>query len=257
MRTIQFSAMALALLFATVAQAAPGTCKEATDCKGALPAVCKVCKDGSEGCAHWACQGGKCEPEYCGAATGGTPGGEACKVLEDCKGPLPMVCLACTNKKSGCAHWACLKGKCEPEYCGKSQGSAVAVKGACKVADDCKGALPEICQECTGGKQGCAHHVCMAGKCDIRVCPPLVVVIPAPAAPAAATHPPVPPADAVKAGAPPSTAPTVAPEDAKKAAAGNPTHPSSPPADALKATPPVTSKAPKSGPPVPDLSPKK
>jgi hypothetical protein len=48
---------------------AEGSCTSAADCQGALPHVCRLCAgtsgETSEGCAHWACTAGRCEPAYC------------------------------------------------------------------------------------------------------------------------------------------------------------------------------------------------
>ncbi len=41
-------------------------CVTAADCKGALPALCEQCTDGSSGCAHYVCNSGSCEIAYCG-----------------------------------------------------------------------------------------------------------------------------------------------------------------------------------------------
>ena len=43
-------------------------CVTASDCKGALPALCEQCTDGSSGCAHFVCNSGSCEIAYCGNA---------------------------------------------------------------------------------------------------------------------------------------------------------------------------------------------
>jgi len=40
-------------------------CVTAADCKGALPALCELCTDGSDGCAHFTCKSGSCEIAYC------------------------------------------------------------------------------------------------------------------------------------------------------------------------------------------------
>ncbi len=40
-------------------------CATAADCKGALPALCRLCSDGSAGCAHFTCVGGQCAIAYC------------------------------------------------------------------------------------------------------------------------------------------------------------------------------------------------
>ncbi len=46
--------------------AAPSnSCSEASDCSGAVPDFCRVCSDGSEQCAHWACDTGTCQIESC------------------------------------------------------------------------------------------------------------------------------------------------------------------------------------------------
>ncbi len=40
-------------------------CANASDCQGALPALCQQCPDGSSGCAHFECVAAKCEIAYC------------------------------------------------------------------------------------------------------------------------------------------------------------------------------------------------
>lgn len=44
---------------------AAAECALATDCKGALPALCQVCSNGSSGCAHFTCNAGVCAIAYC------------------------------------------------------------------------------------------------------------------------------------------------------------------------------------------------
>jgi hypothetical protein len=78
-------------------------------------------------------------------------------------------------------------GVCEPTLCGpNSPGHAtcsagfycdVAVdvghclpNGSCDDAEDCKGLLPQLCMRCSDGSSGCAHHACVAGKCEIAYC---------------------------------------------------------------------------------------
>jgi hypothetical protein len=43
----------------------PNTCNNATDCVGALPALCQLCADGGTGCAHFTCVAGQCQVAYC------------------------------------------------------------------------------------------------------------------------------------------------------------------------------------------------
>ncbi len=40
-----------------------------------------------------------------------------CQTAANCTGPLPQVCQVCTDGSDGCAHWACVAGKCEITYC--------------------------------------------------------------------------------------------------------------------------------------------
>jgi hypothetical protein len=41
------------------------SCTIAADCTGALPALCASCSDGGYGCAHFACNAGRCETAFC------------------------------------------------------------------------------------------------------------------------------------------------------------------------------------------------
>ena len=88
-----------------------GRCTSASQCRGALPMLCKVCGDGSDGCAHWACVAGKCEIAYCAAPP------PECTKASDCHGALPQICERCASGGSACAHFACVAGKCETEIC--------------------------------------------------------------------------------------------------------------------------------------------
>jgi len=48
-----------------VPDTSPATCASATDCTGALPALCQQCADGGSGCAHFTCVAGQCHVAYC------------------------------------------------------------------------------------------------------------------------------------------------------------------------------------------------
>jgi hypothetical protein len=52
-------------------------CSTATDCKSGLPASCRLCADGSNGCAHFVCYVGFCQIADCGAVAAFTVG-QAC-----------------------------------------------------------------------------------------------------------------------------------------------------------------------------------
>lgn len=122
-------------------------------CTGPLPQSCKVCDDGSDGCAHWVRHHRKCEIQYCKDGSD--------KV---CSGPLPQSCKVCDDGSTGCAHWVNDGGKCEIQYCAPS------TENECNTASDCKGALPQSCQVCADGSNGCAHHECTDHKCTIGYC---------------------------------------------------------------------------------------
>jgi hypothetical protein len=48
-----------------VPDTSPGSCNSATDCTGALPALCQLCPDGGNGCAHFTCVASQCQVAYC------------------------------------------------------------------------------------------------------------------------------------------------------------------------------------------------
>ena len=48
-----------------VPDTSPATCNGATDCTGALPALCQQCASGGTGCAHFTCVAGQCQVAYC------------------------------------------------------------------------------------------------------------------------------------------------------------------------------------------------
>lgn len=51
----------------TLCRCVPDTtsCSTAAECTGPLPALCRVCSDGTSGCAHFACVRGQCTVAYC------------------------------------------------------------------------------------------------------------------------------------------------------------------------------------------------
>lgn len=61
------SSLAFAALIAlsAVAPAQAAWCHRASQCHGALPELCIKCKDGRDGCAHWACVRHRCVVHYC------------------------------------------------------------------------------------------------------------------------------------------------------------------------------------------------
>ena len=45
--------------------------------------------------------------------------GSWCRKASQCHGPLPLVCLKCTNGREGCAHWACVRHRCAIHFCSR------------------------------------------------------------------------------------------------------------------------------------------
>jgi hypothetical protein len=88
-------------------------CVTASDCKGPLSDICKMCGDDRSRCDHWTCSGGKCEAEICPAPA------PVCRTMSDCKGPLPRICRRCADGTLSCTKWACLSGQCQVQVCPK------------------------------------------------------------------------------------------------------------------------------------------
>jgi hypothetical protein len=41
----------------------------------------------------------------------------------------------------------------------------------CRVADECHGPLPQICERCRDGHDVCAHWACVRHRCVVEICP--------------------------------------------------------------------------------------
>jgi hypothetical protein len=41
----------------------------------------------------------------------------------------------------------------------------------CRVADECHGPLPQICERCRDGHEACAHWACVRHRCVVEICP--------------------------------------------------------------------------------------
>lgn len=69
MRSVQLLAAMIALSALVSVGGAPAQaaqrCITAKQCHGLLPQLCIKCKNGREGCAHWACVSHKCVVRYC------------------------------------------------------------------------------------------------------------------------------------------------------------------------------------------------
>ncbi len=52
-----------------------------------------------------------------GGAGSAAQAAERCHVADECKGPLPQICVRCRDGKDVCAHWACVHHRCVVETC--------------------------------------------------------------------------------------------------------------------------------------------
>ena len=68
------------------------------------------------------------------------------------------------------SYWDSTACACLPNPDGGGAGADAGV-AACRSSADCQGALPQLCQVCADGSEQCAHHECVAGKCEIATCP--------------------------------------------------------------------------------------
>jgi hypothetical protein len=87
--------------------ASGGECKSAADC--AVPAVCKVCADGSSSCAQGGCANGQCTTTFPPCPS--VDAGAACKVDGDCP-KLGIACKLCPDGTSACPFSHCIAGQC-------------------------------------------------------------------------------------------------------------------------------------------------
>ncbi|HEY2708920.1 MAG TPA: hypothetical protein VGI95_12780 [Caulobacteraceae bacterium] len=101
----------------------------------------------------------------CVIAASATPASALqCHSATDCRAPVPQLCKVCGNGQEACAHFACVAGQCQIQYC--------PVGGAqCHRAADCSGPLPQLCRLCPNGREQCVHHTCASGKCGVAICP--------------------------------------------------------------------------------------
>jgi hypothetical protein len=62
--------------------------------------------------------GGTCEPAHDAGCMAAPIDAGACQSAADCHGPLPFVCMACSDGATDCAHWICANGQCvDPPFC--------------------------------------------------------------------------------------------------------------------------------------------
>ena len=121
----------------------PGVCTEPADAACVDNVLC-ILGD------HWDPAQCKCVPDADAEAevdAGATPDARVC--LDN------VSCI-------GGDHWDPAQCKCVPMA---PEG------GACTVATDCHGALPQLCvQTCDGGPGACAHFACKNGVCETVLC---------------------------------------------------------------------------------------
>ncbi len=137
----------------------------------------------SDGCNDCACQNGQISSTLlaCPVDAGSPPPANDA-------GPSPCVDNGVSHANG--TSWTCSNDACGGCFCENGaighttiacaldggSGSADAAPpppvdaAECAVATDCKGALPQVCQLCTNGSNGCAHFACNAGVCEIVTC---------------------------------------------------------------------------------------
>jgi hypothetical protein len=92
------------------------------------------------------------------------PDGGGCQQASDCHGPLPQLCVVCSNGSDGCAHWECQGGTCAIAYCaaepdaGNADAGKTGKDGACTADGQCAPGL-KCCYPC--GTPGCSNE-CIA-----------------------------------------------------------------------------------------------
>jgi hypothetical protein len=69
---------------------------------------------------------------------------------------------------------ACSQACPEGSYCQADANGCMSCKvpagDYCEQASDCKDAVPQFCQQCPNGSNGCAHWDCVSGACVIITC---------------------------------------------------------------------------------------
>ncbi len=159
------------------------SCKTARACKGALPDLCKLCSDGSDGCAHWACDNNKCEIDYCAAAPAPSPAPPApspsappapspAPPAPSPAPPAPSPAPPAPSPAPPAPSPAPPAPSPAPPAPSPAPPAPSPAPPACEPASDCHGILPEICERCSiNDRTECAHFVCVQGQCQEQLCP--------------------------------------------------------------------------------------
>ena len=83
-----------------------------------------------------------------------------------CNCPLETGDASCT-----CAPPADDDKRCRPGERWERGRCERGPKPECLAASDCTGPLPQLCEVCSDGGDGCAHFACVDGDCEIAFCP--------------------------------------------------------------------------------------
>ena len=129
-----------------------GSCQTASDCSGVLPMFCRICADGSNGCAHWSCASGQCQVATC--ETAAAPG---CAQESDCGQGQSCQNGSCAACHTFC-NMACVQGKsCQADAngCVSCQPTAPPQAPSCAQEADCA-----YGQDCQSGSCAACHTVC-------------------------------------------------------------------------------------------------
>jgi hypothetical protein len=83
-----------------------------------------------------------------------------------CNCPLETGDASCTCAPTADEHERCRHGeRWDHGRCERRP------KPECVTAADCSGPLPQLCEVCADGGDGCAHFACVDGDCEIAFCP--------------------------------------------------------------------------------------
>ena len=98
----------------------------------------------------------------------------ASHVNPDLPGTCEPDCVVAGGECVALAPGTCNNGTTGGHSCGTGLGVTCCMPKAagptCAKAADCTGALPQICQVCSGGNTACAHWSCVKKHCEVAVC---------------------------------------------------------------------------------------
>ncbi|MHB1843412.1 MAG: hypothetical protein ACYCWW_01080 [Deltaproteobacteria bacterium] len=138
------------------------SCQSAADCSGMLPDFCRVCADGSNGCAHWDCLSGACQVATCEAA----PPPASCQLESDCAQGQSCQGGSCAACRTVCTEMCVLGSSCQADANGCVSCQPNPAPPACQTEADC--AQGQSCQggSCAACPQACTEMCVLGSSCQ-------------------------------------------------------------------------------------------